>query len=377
MYNYHILKCKTDLKRRIAVNCCNYSYGGYFYRELIVGGLDDGSLQFFDSRTCSKTIILVEKAHGIKFLTKKDMNINENGIRTYCQDNIISDIKFYEAGTKIISRGICDSSLKLWDIRNMGKPLLEKYNLNCISEKSGIFVSPDENVVCCFTSDNAGNYANFINLEDFSNVHNIKTNEEIVSGVWNVANNQIVLGGKNNKIYHYFDGNRKSAKENPVGIEKSVYKKAKVREIDERQMAQPIITQVSGEIFDDDENIDKKTLNQKLGLIPETKDFTVNLPLQGLGSKGYKHASLFQGYSKSIYLLRDPKTQDDHENSIELFNKFRGKNDFVNKAYENNKTIYETDVPTEIEVDYYKSIKTKICKACGLKICTCNKSIFK
>lgn len=38
--------------------------------------------------------------------------------------------------------------------------------------------------------------------------------------------------------------------------------------------------------------------------------------------------------------------------------------------------IFDDTTPNEVEVDYFKQTKKKICYKCGLKFCICNKNIL-
>ena len=343
-----IFRAKTLKNHKIAVNSCTYSS----YGNSIIGGVNDGSLQIWDIRKNYKPDIVISNAH-----------IN---------NETITKLNVLEDNYTIISRG-SEDKVKVYDIRNYSKPTFELSNLPYYHDKSSMSVSPCESVLLVLVSVNdrtAPSNIKFFDIKTFSEISELKVCSEIlVSSKWSQALNQIIIGSNEGRIVNYY--NPSNDDEQPKGIEIGTFKKIREKEVDDFKFAQPIFTPLEGPLFDT-EYFDSKEL--KNTLIPEIEQKSTtgaSRPIQGPNSKGFKSHTLLQ----SVENIHHRKLYEDID-IVQLLQKYDNVNN--ESAYKNTmpKSIFDTTTKDEKEVEYYKKIDRKTCTACGLKNCTCNRTIF-
>ena len=165
-----ILRAKTFKNHKICVNSCAYSNDG----SIIVGGINDGSLQFWYRRgSCWKPDLHIPDAH--------------------VKDTEITSVKFFEDNIRFLSRG-SDSTMRMWDLRRPKKPLFVWEDLPSFSVNTGLTMSPDESILVTGTSVKRGHENS--NLVFFSsyNYEKIKSipvcSNSLVSMIWNDKINQ-------------------------------------------------------------------------------------------------------------------------------------------------------------------------------------------
>ncbi len=165
-----ILRAKTYKNHKIPITCCNFSKDGNY----IVGGVNDGSIQFFSVKNSYwKPEIYIGNAH--------EPNSEITSI-LFCEDNI----RFFSRAN--------DSTLKMWDLRVTKKPLFTWDDIPCFSTKSGIALSPDENIVATGTSVRKGQDYSKINFYSTFNYEKVKeltvSKCSIADIIWNEKLNQ-------------------------------------------------------------------------------------------------------------------------------------------------------------------------------------------
>jgi len=165
-----ILRAKTFKNHKIPITCCNFSKDGKF----IVGGVNDGSVQFFSSKNSYwKPDIYIPEAHE--------------------PNSEITSILFCEDNTRFFTRAN-DSTLKMWDLRRAKKPVFTWDDIPCFSTKTGICLSPDESFVATGTSVKKGqdfSKINFYSTFNYEKVKELKVSKSsVVDLIWNERINQ-------------------------------------------------------------------------------------------------------------------------------------------------------------------------------------------
>lgn len=343
-----ILKAKTTKNHKIPINCCSYSNDG----KLILAGVNDGSLQLWSNKSSNywRPDIYIPDAHS--------------------SNSEITSILFSEDNYKFFSRAD-DNTMKMWDIRRYKKPLNVWNDLPCFSSKTGIALSPDESMILTGTSvkkNHENSSLMFFSTYNYEKIKELKIcRNSITSMVWNAKLNQIALGATDGTCRMYF--NPELSKN---GIVNTIYKKAKIKEIDDFEYAKPIITPLVLPLFDET-NFNRNTYMEKIqdNLGPSPK---AELPIQGPGSKFARPPSVTQHIMTNLH-----KKIYDEGDARDILLKFADKpGEWVDSAYKKTqpKPIFDYSGPHEDEVKYYEQTKRKICHGCGLKFCICKKSIF-
>lgn len=344
-----VLKAKTMKNHKIPVNCCSFSNDG----KLILAGVNDGSLQIWSQKSNHwKPDIYIPEAHKFN---------SEITSVLMCEDNL----RFFSRGD--------DSTLRMWDLRNANKPLKVWEDIPCFSTKTGMTLSPDESMIITGTCVKKGHENSSINFYSTYNYEKIKElnvcRSSITSILWNSKLNQIAVGSTDGKCRMYF-----SPELSQKGIVNTIFKKAKTRDIDDINYVKPIITPLVLPLFDE-VNFDRKTymdiISPTVG--PASK---ADLPLQGPGSRFARAPSvtahIMQNLHKKLYADGDAR---------EMLLKFGSKNnegEWVDSAYKQSqpKPIFDLNPRLEDEVLYLEQKKRNRCHGCGLKFCTCKKTIF-
>lgn len=357
---------------RVSVTACCYN----IYGNLIAGGLNNKSIQIFDTRK--------------KHFFSPDIFIKN----AHTDNDGISCIKLLSDNNTLISRGY-DDCINIWDVRyikdNKDNMLYSINNLYSNEEKvSFSLLDNDDILMVPVNYKQSESKLLFFDLDNMvknnnKKITNLITNyipikevevckDNIISCIWSKRNNQIALGTSEGIIHNFFnvdknlisdfqedkandnynqlddfintkdskllDNNKDYNNKNTVkykGIINSLFKISKKKQIDDTKLAQPIITSEDGNPIFENDNFDYKAILEKLVPDNENSIYKVNRPLQGPGSIGYKGPSMFSGVANALY-----KNIYEEEDPIELLKKFENcKKDgkWVDNAYK-SKLIY-------------------------------------
>ena len=284
----------------------------------------------------------------------------------------ITSVLFADDNQRFFSRGD-DSTLKMWDIRRPKKPLYSWENIPCFSSKLGMSLSPDGGLIMTGTSVKKGHENSaimFFSTYNYEKKKELKICENsITSMVWNGKLNQIAVGATDGVCRMYF--NPEYSKN---GIVNSIYKKAKTKQSDDIQYAKPIITPLVLPPFDET-NFSRQTYLEKIHP-DESQSSKAELPVQGPGSKYSRPPSVTQYIMTNVH--KTLYKEGDSRDILLSFGENNQKGEWVNSAYQKTqpKPLFDYSEPKEVEVKYYETEKRKRCHGCGLKFCTCKKSIF-
>ena len=133
----------------------------------------------------------------------------------------------------------------------------------------------------------------------------------------------------------------------------------------------PVITPLQLPLFEEI-NFSRQTYLDKINGIDEDK-LTSELLNQAPEFRFNRQTSVTQhimrNINKAIYKEGDIQ---------EMLKKFTGKGEWIDKAYKDTQpnSVLDKDAVVEDEVRFYEETKRKLCPHCGLKFCTCKKSIF-
>lgn len=341
-----ILKPKTFKNRKVPISSCNYSPDG----QLIIGGVNDGSIQLWTDKSS-----IPER-------------INKTA---HSEGTTITSVLFAEDNRTFYSRGD-DSTMKMWDIRRHEKVLHVWDNIGCFSSKTGICLSPENDIVITGTSVKKGadvSHLMFYSTYDYHLIKDIKIClSSITSIIWRQKLNQIGVCSTDGSCRMFY--NPKLSKGGVVNL---LYK-LKKKEVDDFQYAQPIITPLVLP-FTEEINFDRETyLNIIKPDDPEKQ--SADLPTHGPFSKFTRNPSVTQhvmrNLNKAIY-------KDDDSRSVLLAFDSKGKSgEWVESAYQKTQPnlILDYKANLEDEVKFYENIKKKMCPNCGLKLCTCKRNNF-
>lgn len=123
----NIVKCRAQNGLKTSPTACNYSRDG----RTFACGCTDGSIQIWDLR---KSVVapasLLRKAH---------------------QPVEFTSLHYSHIGYNLVSRS-CDDTLKLWDIRQLKKSLLEVNNLYTRYDTTDAIFSPNDRIIVTGTS---------------------------------------------------------------------------------------------------------------------------------------------------------------------------------------------------------------------------------
>jgi WD40 repeat protein len=346
-----ILKAKTYLNHKIPINCCTYSHSG----DYILGGVNDGTIQLWTPKGNTKTPMV--------FRSDK----NKNNVE-------ITSVLFMENDDKFFFSRADDSTMKIWDRRITNKAVHTWQDIPCFSTKTGMCLSPDESIIVTGTCVKKGHENSalmfYSTQHPFEKIKEQKICRNSITAInWNSKLNQIAVGSNDGKCRMYF--NPELSKN---GIVNSIFKKAKTKEVDDFEYAKPIITPLVLPLFDETSFTRQTYLDIiKPDPVPVNK---AELPTQGPGSKYARPPSNTQNIMTTIH-----KKLYEEGDARDLLLKFGDKNnsgEWVDSAYKKTapKPVFDYNARLEDEVVYYESEKRKRCHGCGLKFCTCKKSIF-
>ena len=326
--NKSIFKIKTERNKKFPVSSCNFNFDG----NLIISGVDDGSIQIFNVNKTRCPEIYIKNAHekNSQICSVLFNNNNNNNFYSRCED----------------------STMKIWDIRKYNKIIF-----------TGTSVMKNKNY----------SEVKFYDIENnFNLIENISFNMFSITDVlWQEKINQIFIGSNDGYIRCFFDFDLSKN-----GVIQSVYKKNKIKEDEKVQYKMPIITPLKLPLFEE-KNFNRKTYLEKIyGINESNNKYNLNKiedsveNRQNIATSVTRH--IMHNINKAIYNVED---------SQEMILKFKDKKNegiWVEKAYKNTQpeNVIDKNAVIEDVVEFYENSKKKKCPKCGLKFCTCNKSSF-
>jgi WD40 repeat protein len=179
-----VIKAKTAQGRKNPITYCSYNRDG----NIIGAGCEDGSIQWWPTKgPYNRPIECIREAHSA------------GGITSLC---------FHEDGYTLISRAL-DDTMKVWDIRNVKKPLaifedLQNFgDVNCIT-------SPDGRLILTGTSVKKGAGTGLLVFFDKTLLSRVKQigvaqGAGVISMLWHPKINQIIVGTSDAKVHVFYD----------------------------------------------------------------------------------------------------------------------------------------------------------------------------
>lgn len=124
----------------------------------------------------------------------------------------ISSLQFSYDNKFNVSRGVDDSTMKLWDLRALKKPLQTKNDLFNRFSMTDCFFSPDDRLVAtgvsCQKGEKFGKLV-FLSKETFETAYEMEvTQGSVIRCSWHPKLNQILTGSSNGIVKVYFDPKR-------------------------------------------------------------------------------------------------------------------------------------------------------------------------
>lgn len=332
----NVIKCRAANGLKTNPTTCCFNRDG----NLIACVCQDGSLQIWDHR---KMFVAP---------CKSARNAHQNGSDTSC-------VIFNYASSMIATRG-GDDTLKLWDLRNIKKPLHEFSGLYSRYATTNCMFSPNDSMIVTGVSLERGEKEGKLHIFDvktFKKVTEVVASDShVVQTLWHPRLLQIFVGCGNGEVRAYFNES-KLARGAQLCASKT-RKKAKHVEV---VAAQQIITPHALPMFRQDR---PKLLRKKLekDRLDPVKSKRPDLPIHS-GQGGRVAAS---GSTLSSYVIRNlglsKRVEDDQDprEAILRFAKDAEENPYwIAPAYKRTqpKTIFQTEPE---DPDAPKTKKTKI-----------------
>lgn len=343
-----LIKCKNSKGVKIGCTTCRFSTDG----KLVAVACDDGAIHIYNSRNqYSRPEQSMQGAH------KED----------------VTSLEFFKNNTQLLSRAM-DSTLKLWDVRNLKKPVEVWYNLDNNFWNTKVSLSPDEKTILTGVSakreDDFGKVA-FIDAEF---PYKIKGQLSISKGsvtsvLWQPVLNQIFVGSTDGTITILYDPEKSNK-----GALLCISKKPREAQPDDIQYMPEIRTPHALPSFKEN------TTNRKRRLEKIRQDPFLSkkpeMPLQGVGKGGkIAGASTTTQFIMRTQAERKDLRDDPREALLALDEETRKNPQFIFNAYKSTQpgAIFDYTTP-EHEEQELLSRYNKICPSCGLKICKCGNS---
>ncbi|KAF7732493.1 hypothetical protein EC973_003238 [Apophysomyces ossiformis] len=194
-----------------------------------------------------------------------------------------SSIIFSRNGHTMVTRG-GDDTVKLWDIRNIKKPLRVAYNLDIVNPEANVIFSPDERLILTGTSVPKGQGNGrlvMLDRETLDVKHSLDVGQSsVVKVLWHPRINQIITGSADGTINMFY-----SPTHSFRGAKLCVVREAKQRAVDDYEVNRPIITPHALPMFKDDQPRSSKRKREKLRKDPKASH-RPELPVKGPGKGG-------------------------------------------------------------------------------------------
>ena len=241
---------------------------------------------------------------------KQNKTAHASGTETSC-------LKFSTDGNRLLSRG-ADDTMKLWDIRNMTKPLNVATNLENVFIGTDCWFSPDEKVVMTGTSVKRGSgELVFFDTETFAEVYRFSVGESSVSKIlWHPKLNQIVVGCSNGIVKMYYSP-QLSSRGALLCAAKSRRRQAKNDEIP-TGLNQQILNPYSLPMFRENRFLYAKRRKDKARRDP-VKSAAPDKPAYGLDAHKTKGCSMSAYVSKQLALdVHGPPAEEEDPREVLL-----------------------------------------------------------
>ncbi|GAA5799309.1 hypothetical protein HPULCUR_004720 [Helicostylum pulchrum] len=246
--------------------------------KYVAGAYQDGTIQVWDTKgNHLRPAIPIPDAH-------------QKGTET-------SSIVFSRDGRTLVSRG-GDDTVKLWDLRNVKKPLKTAYNLEIVNPEANIIFSPDEKLILTGTACPKGKGFGQLVMLDRENLEvkesiNV-TQSSVVKVLWHPRLNQIMTGSADGIVTVFY-----SPTHSTRGAKLCVVKAAKTRAVDDYEINRPIITPHALPMFKDEEPRASKRKRDKLRKDP-VASHRPDLPVSGHGKGGRVNMNQQQAVIKTF-----------------------------------------------------------------------------
>ena len=339
-------KARSSNYTKIGVNSCAWAPNGNY----VIGGCSDGSIQMWE--------------------TLKGNSTQPKITRFGAHEGEITALKFFADSQRFLSRSH-DSTLKLWDIRNMDTAVFT-WDLACSNYKNQVDLSPDEKFVITGTSpDNKDeeSYLKVISTVSFQEIASIPHERPVIAVKWSKDFNQIFTGSADSVLRVFFRPRLSTG-----GVVDCLKRKPKVSEKNEIVMDKPVITPYSLSQFRINyASKDKMFLKLREDPVASHKP---KEPLFDPGRDGRMSGinTVTQYILRSIHAKARP--EDDPREALISYNIEAGKNaEWVTPAYKDTQptAIFDHTVITHEERDFLDKNLAPKCKSCGLKFCSCPK----
>eukprot|EP00917_Polyrhabdina_sp_WS-2016_P000856 GHVP01001803.1.p1 GENE.GHVP01001803.1~~GHVP01001803.1.p1 ORF type:complete len:675 (+),score=139.12 GHVP01001803.1:99-2027(+) len=345
----HLHCLKAIDKRNLNITKCAVNSAAYDPNNasFIVGGCSDGSLQLWNDR----------KAFG-----KPDAIVREAHKESVCFVHVA------DSGTSFVSRGL-DHSIRIWDVRNFKKPLVEISGIATNFEESTVAISPEGGVLAATVQSygmNRDQNRSELRLYDYQSgnllgKHQESGDEEFLNLLWPQDLDQIIVGTKQGHLDFVFD------EEMSTGGVVQFYQKTNTKKEPQfaAQMQSFSIYELPEGYVESAEGVIRKMSLREKNQNREKR------PQRPSGREG--------GMKASAYLLKQMMTSGPFGNikdqdSSEVLRSYedKTKNDpvFVSKAYTETqpKQIFNFDPINEEQEALDAATK---CPRCGVKLCHC------
>ncbi|CAO3620367.1 unnamed protein product [Mucor hiemalis] len=246
--------------------------------KYLAGAYQDGTLQIWDTKGAHiRPAFAVPDAH-------------QKGTETSC-------LLFSRDDKTLVTRG-GDDTVKLWDLRNIKKPVKTAYNLDIVNPEANIIFSPDEKLILTGTSCPKGKgFGQLVMLDretlEVKESLNV-SQSSVVKVLWHPRINQIITGSADGLVTVFY-----SPTHSTRGAKLCVVKAAKKRAVDDYEIDRPIITPHALPMFKDDEPRTSKRKRDKLRSDP-VASYRPDLPVNGPGKGGRVNMNQQQAVIKTF-----------------------------------------------------------------------------
>ncbi|RGB25668.1 WD40-repeat-containing domain protein [Rhizophagus diaphanus] len=222
-----------------------------------------------------------------------------------------SSILWSRDNSTLITRG-GDDCIKVWDVRNFKKPVLQANQLATYNAETNVIFSPDERMIITGTAVKKGEGYGKLVIMDRESLEILRTTNisqsSVVRVLWHSRINQIITGNADGSAHVFYDPNISVR-----GAKLCVVKESKKRAVDDYEINRPIIAPHSLAIFRDDRPKSTKRKREKLRKDP-VASHRPDLPVSGPGKGGKIGSSLTQHIMKE--LIKDTTRDEDPREAL-------------------------------------------------------------
>ncbi|CAO3645547.1 unnamed protein product [Cunninghamella blakesleeana] len=257
--------------------------------KLLAGAFQDGTINLWSSNgPFIRPSIIIPDAHQKQ---------SETSCLVFSKDNFT-----------LVSRG-GDDSVKVWDIRNVKKPVNVQYNLDIVNPEVDVIFSPDERLILTGTACPKGQGVGKLVMMDRDSLEIVRTmhigQSSVVSVLWHPRINQIFTGSADGTVHAFY-----SPTHSARGVKMCVVKEQKKRAVDDYEIDRPIITPHALPMFKTERVKSQKRKLTKIRQDPKLSH-KPDMPIgsHGVGGRvgqGQQHA-IIKGLSKDTRRDEDPR----------------------------------------------------------------------